>query len=251
MIPNQNHNDPTNWHRNVFLRQVIIGILGYFQGRIGWINDFESGPVPVLVPFHYPLTGQNRWILDTFKDDIPDIRVDSNTDKTPRGTITLKNWQFKMDELANPNVWINNQVELTHELKEVISQVRSMPVKLGFDVEIIVDTEIDQFKAWQSMATVLSLYRYFSFSYKRLPLRAQLMFPQDFENVIPREYTNMGDVNRYKVQYQFEVHTHFPIFDTLTEYSANRGVEWILRMWLDGNTMIQTPPDAKLPEETS
>lgn len=248
MIPHQTHNDLTNWSDSIFLRQVIIGILAYFQGRIGWINRFETGPETVIVPFYYPLAGQNRWVLDAFKDDIPDVRVDSNTDKTPRGTITLKNWQFKMDEIANPNVWINNQVELDTELAEKISQVRSMPVKLQFEVEIMVDTEIDQFKAWQSMATVLSMYRYFTFDFKRLPLRAQLMFPTDFDNVIPRDFINLGDVNRYKIQYQFDVHTHFPIFDRLTEYPTNRGVEWILRMWTD-NDFIQIPEDKQLPTD--
>jgi hypothetical protein len=36
------------------------------------------------------LTGSNRFIMDAFYDDIPDTKVNMNTDTIPRGVLTFK-----------------------------------------------------------------------------------------------------------------------------------------------------------------
>lgn len=248
MINQQSFLDKTNYNSNVYLRCALIGLLSYFKDRIGWVNEFENGPVPVLVPFHAPILGQNRWALDAFKDDIADTRVEMNVDQVPRGVIKLKSWSFKGDEFCNPNVWFNSQVEVDDEIRELVAQVKAVPIKITFNIELIVDTQIDQLKIWQSCTELLFIYRYISFDFKRIPVNGTFQFPVDQEMVFPSEKTNIGEVDRYKLNFDVDLHTHFPIVDYKTAVPANRGVQWILRRWYDDN-FDETPPDT-LPSNT-
>ena len=194
MINQQDFLDKTNYNHDVYLRCATVGMLAYFKDRIGWVNEFESGPQVVMVPFHAPLLGQNRWALDAFKDDIVDQRVDMNTDPVTRGVVKLKSWSYKPDEFTNPNVWVNSHDEVDDELKEIVAQAKEVPVKLKFSIEIIVDTDIDQKKVWQSMTELLFIYRYITFDFKRIPINGDFAIPVDQESVFPTEKTNMGDV---------------------------------------------------------
>ena len=53
-----------------FLRDLTICLLDTLEGRVKWVNRFTSGDVQVNVPFYYSLTGDDRFLLDAFTDDI-------------------------------------------------------------------------------------------------------------------------------------------------------------------------------------
>lgn len=229
MINQQNFEDKNNY-QDVYLRCVIAGFLAFFKNRIKWTNYFESGPVEVNVPAHYPLGGDTRFVMDAFFDDIKGTRVDSNTDQIPRSTLELKSWAIKMDEFSNPNVWVNQTKELDDELIQTVAQVKSIPIKLTFNFDTIVSSEIDLFKLWQQLVTKLFIYRYFTFDYMRLPINAVFSFTLDVNNPMVRD-TKFGDVNACKLPLTFDLHTFFPIFDVDNEYLANQKTQWILQIW--------------------
>lgn len=204
--------DRTNYDV-VFFRNVIVGLKGFLNGKIKWYNRSEEhGNVSVHVPIHYSLLGDTRYIMDAFYDDIPGKRVNSNTDQIPRGIIKLDSWAIKSDEYSNPNIAISLTKELDDELIEVTSKLKSVPIKCSFTLEVVVDNEIDIFKAWQSMMKVFFMYKYFSYDYNRLPLQANFNFIGDTDNPMVREST-FGDVRSLVLPFPIEVHTFFPIFD--------------------------------------
>lgn len=230
MINHEIHNDKTNFD-DVYLRCVIVGFLGFMRNRFSWTNIGENGPYDVKLPIHYSLTGDNRYIMDAFYDDIPDDRVNMNTDQIPRGVITLKSWAVKTDEFTNPNIWYNTTKEQDNELVQHISQIKAVPVKLTFGLDTILDNEIDVFKCWQTYMENMWIYKYFVFDYKNMPINAVFNFVSDTDNPIVRD-TKFGDSTEVlKTHYDFEVHTFFPILDTNLVMNANNKVNWILQIW--------------------
>ena len=66
---------------NVFLRIVGVSLCRTMTKSVGWINRFDDGgKIRVVVPFYLALVGDEKFVLDAFRDDIPDARVDLNTD---------------------------------------------------------------------------------------------------------------------------------------------------------------------------
>ena len=55
---------------DVFFRDLTVCVLDTLEGQVKWLNRFSSGDVFVQVPFYYSLTGDERFLLDSFADDI-------------------------------------------------------------------------------------------------------------------------------------------------------------------------------------
>lgn len=229
MSNNITYLDKTNYN-DIYLRNVITGFLGFLRERFKWKNTTEDGSYDVILPINYSLTGDNRYTMDAFYDDVPDKRVNMNTDSIPRGIISLKSWAIKADEFTNPNIWYNYNVEIDDELQQRVAQMKAVPIKLTFTLDTLIDNEIDVFKAWETYMTNLWIYKYFTYTYKNIPLNAVFNFNGDTENQIIREYA-FGDHNVLKTTYDFEVHTFFPIFDNDNSVLANSQVQWILQIW--------------------
>lgn len=233
MVNNENFLDKTNYS-DVYLRDVIVGFLGFLKGRFKWVNIGENGPVEVVLPMHYSMTGDNRYVLDAFYDDIPEKRVNMNTDQIPRGVVTLKSWSIKSDEFTNPNIWINLNRDIDGELQQIVTQTKAVPIKLSFTLDTIIDNEIDVFKAWQTYMDNMWIYRYFTYDYAKIPINAVFNFVSDTENPMVREF-KFGDVTAMKSTYNFDIHTFYPIFDLDNRFKANTAVQWIMQIWQNPN----------------
>lgn len=219
---------------DVYIRNVIVAFLAYLNKRFYYYqNSQEKGKVKINVPVYYPLLGDNRYIMDSFYDDIPDKRVNINTDQIPRGILKLDSWNIKMDEFTNPNSWIDYVVSEDDELIQKAAQMKAIPIKLTFTLETILDNEIDIFKIWQTYMENLWMYKYFIYDFKRMPLKAVFNYVGDTDNPMSRE-KQFGDIRNLVVPYTFEVHTFFPVFDNENELQANSGVTYLLDIYYDG-----------------
>lgn len=114
-----------------FFRDLTICVLDTLEGEIKWVNKFTSGDLNVNVPFYYSMTGDERFLLDSFADDIVSgdtsgngRYVELNTDIIPRGHITLTGFNIRSDEFANPNVWLRTIVENESEIKSILGRVK-------------------------------------------------------------------------------------------------------------------------------
>jgi hypothetical protein len=198
---------------NVFFRDLTICLLDTLEGRVNWVNRFTSGDVQVNVPFYYSLTGDERFLLDSFSDDIVSENrfVELNTDQIPRGHITLSSYQIRSDEFRNPNVWLRDVVDDGTEIKSALKKVRAIPVTVSYDMEILLKTEIDIFKCNQSIMNVLWLYKYMYFEYNYMNIDAVLTMPDSKSVEISRE-KNLKSDNTIKIKATLEVQTYYPSF---------------------------------------
>ena len=196
---------------DVFYRDLTVCVLDTLEGQVKWLNRFTSGDVYVNVPFYYSLTGDERFLLDSFQDDIVSNNrfVELNTDSIPRGHLTMTGFNIKSDEFANPNVWLRMVIENDVEIRKVLAKVRAIPVSVNYDLSILLSSEGDVFKCSQAIMDTLWLYRYMYFEFNFMNIDAIMIMPDTEQIEIQRDKNMAGD-NTIKLTASFEVHTYYP-----------------------------------------
>jgi hypothetical protein len=169
--------------------------------------------VNVQVPIYYSLTGDERFLLDSFQDDIVSENryVELNTDIIPRGHLTLNNFNIKSDEFRNPNVWLRAVVEDDIEVKRLLKQVRAIPITVNYDLAIYLKNEIDVFKCAQEIMNTLWLYRFIYFEHNYMNIDAVVTVP-DSDNIEIQREKNLKSDNTIKLTLTLEVQTYYPAF---------------------------------------
>jgi hypothetical protein len=197
----------------VFFRDLTICVLDTLEGRLNWINRFTSGDVNVEVPIYYSLTGDERFLLDSFQDDIVSENryVELNTDQIPRGHLTMTTFNIRSDEFRNPNVWLRSVVENETEVKRLLKQVRAIPITVNYDLTILLKNEIDIFKCSQEIMNTLWLYRFIYFEHNYMNIDAVITVPDSETIEISRE-KNLTSDNTVKLTLALEVQTYYPAF---------------------------------------
>jgi hypothetical protein len=197
----------------VFFRDLTVCVLDTLEGRLNWINRFSSGNVPVNVPIYYSMTGDDRFLLDSFQDDIVSENryVELNTDQIPRGHLTLTNFNIRSDEFRNPNVWLRTVIEDDVEVKKLLKKVRAIPITVTYDLTIILKNEIDIFKCAQEIMNTLWLYRFMYFEHNYLHIDAVMLMP-DSETIQIQREKNLKSDDTVRLTATIEVQTYYPAF---------------------------------------
>ena len=197
----------------VFFRDLTVCVLDTLEGRLNWINRFTSGNVEVKVPIYYSMSGDERFLLDSFQDDIVSENryVELNTDQIPRGHLTLNNFTIRSDEFRNPNVWLRAVVEDNVEVRKLLKQVRAIPITVTYDLAILLKTEIDIFKCSQEIMNTLWLYKFIYFEHNYMNIDAVMTIPDSETIEIVRE-KNLKSDNTIKLSLTIEVQTYYPAF---------------------------------------
>lgn len=198
---------------DVFFRDLTLCVLDTLEGEIKWVNKFSSKDVEVNVPFYYSMTGDERFLLDSFNDDIVSNNrfVDLNTDVIPRGHLTLTSFDIRSDEFANPNIWLKTVTETDSEIKKILTKVRAIPISAKYDLVILLKSEIDVFKCSQAIMDTLWLYRFMYFEHNYMNIDAVMILPDSNSVEISREKSLSSD-NSVKITVSFEVQTYYPAY---------------------------------------
>lgn len=198
---------------DVFFRDLTVCVLDTLEGQIKWTNRFTSGDVFVQVPIYYSLTGDERFLLDSFSDDIVSENrfIELNTDLIPRGHLTMTSFNIKSDEFANPNVWLRMVVENDFEIRKVLGKVRAIPITVNYDLEITLSSEIDTFKCSQAILDTLWIYKFMYFEHNFMNIDAVLTMPDSNSIEMSRE-KNLTSDNNIKLKCSFTVETYYPAF---------------------------------------
>ena len=212
---------------DVFFRDLSVCLLATLEGKISWVNRFSSGPVEVVAPIYYSMTGNEDFLMDSFQSDIASDAqpLEINTDEYPRGHVTLKSWRIKSDEFANPNQWLRMVVEDEDEIRKVLTKIRALPIQASFEMTLLINSEIDTFKASQAIMNTLWLYKYMYFEYNFMYIDAVILVPEDQEVTINRE-KNLGSDDAIKLTINFDVHTYYPAFNKEQVIERPTGVVW-------------------------
>ena len=200
-------------YSDVFFRNMTASVLDILEGEVYWEYEFSSGVREVVVPFYYSLTGDEKYLLDTFTDDVvSDNRLtELNTDVTPRGVVTWTGFDIVTDELANPNVWMKVDLEDKEEVKKVLARVKPYPIVSKYELVLILNSENDVFKCAEALMDTLGIYKYFQFHYRNMNILGVVQFPESHQFEKGREI-NSTTKNEVKYTMNFEVKSYYPAF---------------------------------------
>lgn len=198
---------------DVFFRDLTICLLDTLEGEIQWTNRFTSGDIKVKVPIYYSMTGNERFLLDSFADDIVSNNryVELNTDLIPRGHLTMTGFDIRGDEFSNPNIWLRMVVENGEEVKKRLTKIRAVPITVKYDLSILLGSEIDSFKCSQAIINTMWLYRFMYFEFNYMNIDAVLIMPDSNQVEMSRE-VNLTSDNSIKLTCSFEVQTYYPAY---------------------------------------
>ena len=198
---------------NTYFRDLTVSVLDKFEGEVRWKNKFSKGNVDVVVPFFYSMSGDERFLLDAFSDDVvSDSRyVELNTDVIPRGHVTLTGIDIRSDEFCNPNIWLKNIVQSGDELITKISKIRAIPVSVKYSVEILVSSELDALRIPTLLMDTLWLYNFINFEFEGMYIDSVIMLPDTNQIKIERD-KNLQSDNTISVSFDIDIQSYYPAY---------------------------------------
>jgi hypothetical protein len=235
---------------NVYLRMVTVALGKTLNKSIRWINYFKDEKKCISLPFNYKMFGQERFLLDSFLDDITDKRVELNTDQIPRGIISLSSFNTISDEYANPNIYIPKDCKIKNEWKRIITKVKAIPVQMTFDVEIILDDVRDVWVCSEKLIMLLFNYYFFNMDYFGMKIDLVLQLPDDKSIEIPTEGDLTSDKSKI-IKFSLNVKSYYPVWmvDTDNIECYNEEFENIKRVyWQSYVHDMQKYYDKDIPE---
>lgn len=200
---------------DTYFRDLIVCTLNEISQSVTWINRFDDKDVFVEVPFYYSMSGDERFLLDSFTDDIVSDNRHSelNTDVIPRGHLTMTSFNINSSEFCNPNVFLKTIVEDKDQIKSILSKVRALPITVNFDLEILLASELDTFKCSQALMNTMYMYKYMYFEYNFMNIDAVIQMPDNQPIEMVRE-KNLNSDNTIKMKLSFTVETYYPAYRT-------------------------------------
>jgi hypothetical protein len=218
-----------------FFRMITVSLAKTLSKNVRWINKFspeddtKTGFYRVFLPFYTSLTGDERFVLDAFVDDIADKRVTMNTDQLQRGTITWVGISSRSDEFSNPNQYLSKNTMINKHYRKVISKAKGVPISCNYDIEIQLATSNEVDKVSQKLLNVFYNYMFFNFDYCGLKIDAFFNLPDDKQIEIGREI-NMESDRKKKITFSLEIQTYYPIFmidtDDLIVCDNDDDIDW-------------------------
>lgn len=215
---------------DTFLRDVNVAVLEALNNRIYWYNKWENEERKINVPFYYSMTGDDRFLIDAFVDDIPGKRIEQNYDVVPRGVVTLEETTIMSNEFTNPHVKVSRYIEDNNELKMVVSKIRNLPLQLTYDIKMRVASELDLYKCHQAIWNLLFQYQYFYFEHNFIRIDCSFVLPNAFQTKIERNITMTSDLYM-EHSFRLDVHTYYPLFGDIERMPASNKVQWNLNFW--------------------
>ena len=194
-----------------FFRMIGVGLTKSLSRCMMWVNYFHDTKRRVVVPFYMSMAGSDRFVLDAFVDDVVDSRVELNTDQIPRGTVTFTGFNTDTAEFANPNTYIAKKVVLNNEMKTFLQKTKGIPVKVNYEIDIVLMTEIDVYKCSEKIMNMLFNWFFYNIDYFGIKIDAVFALPDDKSIEILRE-VNLDSDSKKHIKFTLVVKTYYPSF---------------------------------------
>lgn len=205
-----------NYDNNYF-RMIIVGLAKTLNRYMRWVYKFETQNVCVSLPVFTTMTGQQRFLLDSFVDDITDKRVELNTDTLPRGVINLENWGPTSDEYANPNIYVPKTVKINREIKRIVTKIKAIPITFSFNFEIHMTSENEVYLVNSKILDMMYNYYFFSIDYYGLKIDSVMFLPDDKTVEQPRNIPIDTETRDHIMKIPITVKSYYPSWKVDTD----------------------------------
>jgi hypothetical protein len=203
-------------YNNIYFRMLNISLAKTLNKRLRWINYFRDEKKCVIVPIYLKYAGSERFLLDSYIDDITDKRVELNTDQIPRGIITPTSFNSISEEFSNPNIYMPKNTKIHNKYTKVITKVFAIPINVSYEVEIRIDNEIDTYKCSEKILDLFFNYRFFNMNYFGIKIDNILELPDDKNIELPTEISMDSD-NVKSITFSLNVRSYYPSWKVDTD----------------------------------
>lgn len=212
---------------NVFFRALVVAFINALNERIRYdviVSPTESRPFSL--DFYYSIVGDGRFIQDNFinMDNCKFDFADGNYDPIPRGVVNISGIEMPEDSLTNNYVRMEYQKLVNGAMKTFSAQAIVVPLRVQFQVDIIVDILLDYFRIAQVAFSEFFKTIPFSFRYESIRIPARAMIPAPLPGEKPYSF-NYGDDQRIKMSFSIEVETYLPVIDATTEFFKGNSIQ--------------------------
>jgi len=139
------------------IRHVIIGLLADMNNKIYWYNQVSNEERKKIdVPFYYTFAGDEGLMHDYFLlDDLVDPekkKAITNYECVPRCILELENMGIDSASLVNKFVrGTYTKLEEDDTMRQYVAQMQLIPVQISFNATLVIDSQLDQFKATEKL----------------------------------------------------------------------------------------------------
>ena len=209
------------------IRHLIIGFLADLNNKVYFYRQLEENKRVVIdVPFYYSITGDDEFLRDAFlfqtpvgPDCVPNKAfADGNYESIPRGVANLTSIQIDSAKLVNRrNRGQYTRLDENGSMQGYTAEFEMIPITMGFDIEILVSSQLDALKITEMLVKKMYKSNYFNVEVGHLnegtyKLASYYAMPDDYTQERPIEYTFEGK-NKYKITMSVELSSFLPAFD--------------------------------------
>ncbi len=197
----------------VLLRYIIIALLEELRNKIYYYNHVDGINVKNHVPFYYSVTGQERFLLDTFLFDAQDQgKAIGDYEKVPRGVLQLESSAIDSSSLINKYVRGTFLKEYDGVLKTFSLNTQLIPIKLNFQVDVIVSNNLELFKIYEALVSTLYKNANFYVDMGGFKVQSGINLPEDLSMEKQFDFS-FTDKKEFKVSFSLEVTSFMFIFE--------------------------------------
>lgn len=141
----------------------------------------------------------------------------------PRCSVSLGSLDTIPDQLSNPYVRGEFQIEYKDQVSTLSAEFRRLPVRINVTLKYIVDSFTDSLELMQHVMTKMQYIRTFKFVYMGQTITAGYTIPDSFESEfqIDLDGTTQDEKDR-KIELQLEVESTLPVYDPGTVSEIKR-----------------------------
>lgn len=209
------------------IRHILIGLLADLNKKLSFARQITNDRrVIVDVPFYYSISGDENFMRDNFlfntlngENCDPDpSKANGNYDRIPRGIVTLSSLSVDPSKLVNKrNLGHYTRINEEGNLQGFVSEFQMIPIVIGIDIEILLESQLDMFKVTEALITKMYKANNFQVDAGHIEdgtyrIASEYAMPDDYGQERPIEF-GFDDKGAHKVTFSIEVNSFLPAFD--------------------------------------
>lgn len=215
---------------NVFFRTLLVGALSSLNRFVMWENVRDKNErKDVQVPFYFSTTGDERFLQDTFMNDLDydekGCVAETFYNIIPRGIVTMEDIAIEEEALTN-KFNRGTYLEETNdgELLQYTADFFNIPINVSLGVTGYFDSHLDMLKFTEGILRIFYKNIRYDFEYKNIRCVASLEFPADYtqERVVEFSFT---DRKEWKVIFNLEIKSILPVAKEGTKMFAGNSIQ--------------------------